>query len=81
MAGEVIKVCLRRKNIITLLAKLNRSQNSLARDMDISSGYMAQLLTGTRNPGPKMRVKIMRVFRRHKWDYLFEIVVDRKSSK
>jgi len=54
------------------LARRNLSQNSLAREIGISSGFLSQLLSGARNPGPKTRTRIMAAFPTASFDELFE---------
>lgn len=49
-----VRPCVRR-----LLARLNISQNELARHCGITSGYMSQLLSGVRCPGPAMRRRML----------------------
>src|SRR5688572_26663382 len=41
------------------LARLNLPQNELARTAGISSGYMSQLLSGTRLVGPRVRARLI----------------------
>lgn len=41
------------------LARRNVSQNSFARRVGITSGYMSQILCGERNPSPKIRERIL----------------------
>lgn len=43
------------------LMKENLAQNELARRLGISSGYMAQLISGSRSPSPKLRRKMLDV--------------------
>ena len=42
-----------------LLNILNMSQNELARLAGISSGYLSQLMTGTRRPSAELRRRLM----------------------
>lgn len=69
-----MKVRLKGEVVDKILTKMNKSQNWLAYRMKISSGYMAQLMNGTRNPAPKMRGKIMKRLKGYEWDDLFEII-------
>jgi len=41
------------------MARHNLSQNDLARELGISSGYMSQLLCGTRYPSPRLRRRML----------------------
>jgi len=43
------------------LMKENLAQNELAKKLGISSGYMAQLMGGSRSPSPKLRRKMLDV--------------------
>lgn len=43
------------------LTKQNLAQNELAERLGISSGYMAQLISGSRSPSPKLRRKMLDV--------------------
>lgn len=44
-----------------LLAKKNLSQNSFAKRLRVSSGYMSQMLCGERNPSPELRERILKI--------------------
>jgi len=67
-----IRFRLRRRPILRLLAKQNMSQNDLARKCGLSSGFMSQLLTGERLPGPSTRRKIMARFPKAAFEVIFE---------
>ena len=41
------------------LNRLNMTQNELARLAGISSGYLSQLMTGKRRPGPETRRRLL----------------------
>jgi transcriptional regulator with XRE-family HTH domain len=68
-----MKVYMRRKEVKKILIRKNKSQNQLACSLEISSGYMSQLMNGSRNPSPKLRERIMKKLPEHKFDDLFEI--------
>jgi len=68
-----MKVYMRRKEVKKILIRKNKSQNRLACSLEISSGYMSQLMNGSRNPSPKLRERIMKKLPEHKFDDLFEI--------
>ena len=53
-------------------ARLNRSQNSIARECKLSSGYMSQLLSGARCPGPEVRERLLVALPGLTFDQLFE---------
>ena len=42
-----------------IVARLNLSQNALARRCGVTSGYMSQLLSGKRHPGPVVRQRLL----------------------
>ena len=69
----MVKVRLNRDFIYLLLARRNMSQNSLARMLGLSSGYMAQLMNGDRCPGPKLRQRILEILNPLSFDDLFII--------
>jgi transcriptional regulator with XRE-family HTH domain len=75
-------VGLKSKEIGKRLARKNVSQNWLARKLEISSGYMSQLMCGVRNPSPKLREKIMNSLSGCNFDDLFTIIdADKNSSQ
>jgi len=68
-----MKVRIRGDAIRRLLARKNMSQNWLAMKVETSSGYMSQLITGTRNPSAKMRNKILDILEDCQFDDIFLI--------
>ena len=54
-----------------LLNRLNMTQNELARLAGISSGYLSQLMSGTRCPSAELRRKLMEVLGITHFDDLF----------
>lgn len=71
-----MKVFLRKKTIKRIIIRKNKSQNWFAKQIKISSGYMSQLMDGSRNPSPKVREKIMNNLPENTFDDLFLIVED-----
>ena len=67
----MLKMQLQSARILPVLAQKNKSQRWLAKKLGISSGYMAQLLNGTRCPSPKTREKIQEHFKDWAFDELF----------
>jgi transcriptional regulator with XRE-family HTH domain len=63
-----------RPEIRRALAFKNISQNEVARHCGISSGYMSQLLSGGRFPGPCVRRKLLQALSNLKFEELFEEV-------
>jgi transcriptional regulator with XRE-family HTH domain len=57
----MIKVRINQDAMQIAIAKRNMSQNMLAIRAGISSGYISQLMCGTRYPSPRVRQKILDV--------------------
>ena len=55
------------------LTKQNLAQNELAKRLGISSGYMAQLISGNRSPSPKLRRKMLDVLSPLSFEEIFLI--------
>jgi len=68
-----MKVLLKSKEIKKILIRKNKSQNWFAHKLEVSSGYMSQLMDGSRNPSPNLRERIMNRLPEYKFDDLFEI--------
>ena len=68
-----MKVALKKDNIRKILAQRNISQNWLAFRVGTTSGYISQMITGKRNPSPKMRKKILKVLKDYEFDDLFKL--------
>ena len=68
-------VAIKSEAIRKILARKNMSQNWLARQLGVSSGYMSQLMTGVRNPSPDLRIKILERLKMDEsgFDKVFEI--------
>lgn len=69
----MVKVRLNREFVELLLARRNLSQNALARQLRLSSSYIAQLMNGTRYPGPRLRQRILEELNPLSFDDLFVI--------
>lgn len=54
-----------------LLNRLNMTQNELARLAGISSGYLSQLMTGTRRPSAELRRRLMKALGVTRFEDLF----------
>ena len=54
-----MKVRLKTKPFLQILARQNMSQNSFGRWAELTSGHVSQLLSGRRNVSPKTRKKIL----------------------
>jgi len=64
-------VKLRPDRVWELLNRFNMTQNELACLAGISSGYLSQLMSGTRCPSAEVRRKLMDVLRVTDFDDLF----------
>jgi len=69
----MLKVKLKASAIRRYLAKKSKSQNWFARHIGISSGYLSQMLNGTRDPSPRMRRKILDILSGYEFDELFTL--------
>lgn len=76
-----MKVGLRNEEIEKILDRENISQNHLARMLGISSGYMSQIMHGSRYPSARLRKRFMLILPgkrwlgilfRYKWNELFK---------
>ena len=65
------KARLNPQRVWELLNRLNMSQNQLARRCGVSSGYLSQLITGTRFPSPAVRRRLMEALDVERFDDLF----------
>jgi len=61
------------KTIRKWLIRKNKSQNWLAYRAGVSSGYMSQLMAGSRHPSPKLRERLMDIFPDCEFDDIFLI--------
>ena len=69
------RVKLRPDRVWELLNRLNMTQSELASLTCISSGYLSQLMSGTRCPSAEVRKKLMEVLRVTSFDDLFILEV------
>ena len=53
------------------LNRLNMTQNQLAAMVSITSGYLSQLMTGTRSPSAEVRKRLQEVLEVPRFDDLF----------
>jgi hypothetical protein len=65
-----MKVYLKSKNLKEILIRKNKSQNWLAYRLEVSSGYMSQLMDGSRSPSPKLRERMMNILIEYKFGVL-----------
>ena len=57
------------------LNRLNKTQNELAAMVGITSGYLSQLMTGTRSPSAEVRKRLQEVLGVARFDDLFILEV------
>ncbi len=55
------------------LIRSNLSQGCLAKRLGVCTGYMSQLLDGSRHPSAKVRKRLMSIFSESSFDDLFII--------
>jgi transcriptional regulator with XRE-family HTH domain len=58
------------------MARRNLSQNDLAKQLGVSSGYMSQLLCGSRRPSPRLRRRMLESLSPLGFDDLFVLEND-----
>lgn len=66
-----MRVFLKRKAIEEILIRKNKTQNWFAYQVEVSTGYMSQLMDGSRNPSAKVRERIMARLPDYSFDDLF----------
>jgi transcriptional regulator with XRE-family HTH domain len=76
-----IRVKLNQIAVLRAIAKRNMSQNMLAIRSGISSGYISQIMCGTRNPSPAVRQKLQDVLQPLTFDDIFTIEEDGNGSE
>ena len=69
------RVRLKQRCVWDRLDQLNLSQNELARTAGITSGYLSQLMSGTRCPSAEMRKRLQDVLEIRSFDDLFILEV------
>ena len=72
----MLKVRVRQGEVERFLIRRNLSRNAFAERLGISSGYMSQLMQGSRYPSAELRARILRSLKNIKFDDVFEIVDD-----
>lgn len=74
------RVRLKPETVWRCLNQLNLSQNKLAQRVGISSGYLSQLMTGTRCPSAEVRVALMETLEVTEFDDLFVLEIVSSSD-
>ena len=67
--------------LLRAIARRNMSQNMLAIRVGSSSGYISQIMCGTRTPSPRMREKLLNVLAPLTFDDIFIIEESGNGSK
>ena len=62
-------VALRGGKIRRILARKNMSQNDFAYRIGTGSGYMSQIISGVRNPSPRLRKRILTALKLNESDF------------
>jgi len=76
-----IRVRMNQAAVLRAIARRNMSQNMLAIRAGISSGYISQIMCGTRYPSPKVREKLQSVLMPLTFDDIFIIEESNNGSK
>ncbi len=76
-----IRVKLNRVVVMRTIARRNMSQNMLAIRAGISSGYISQIMCGTRNPSPSVRQKLQDALNPLTFNDIFIIEESENGSK
>ena len=75
-----IRVRMNQSAVLRAIARRNMSQNMLAIRVGSSSGYISQIMCGTRNPSPRMREKLQSVLAPLTFDDIFIIEENGKND-
>lgn len=67
------KVTVNADEIRRRLAENNKTLKWLTYRLNITNGYLSQIMCGARNPSPKLRERMMRVLEVRNFDELFTI--------
>jgi len=68
-----MKTYLKNRVLQKILIRKNKSQNWFAHRIEVSTGYMSQLMDRSRCPSPMVREKIMNTLPECSFDDLFTI--------
>ena len=75
-----IRVKVNKSSVLRAIARRNMSQNMLAISIGSCSGYVSQIMCGTRNPSPMMRAKLLNALAPLTFDDIFIIEDDGKDD-
>ena len=65
------RVMLKPEPVWERINRRNMSQNELARQVEISSGYLSQLINGRKSPSPGVRKRLQTALECDRFDDLF----------
>jgi plasmid maintenance system antidote protein VapI len=68
-----LKVIIKARALLTILARRNMSQNGLARGASLQSGHVSQLISGKRNVSPATRQRLLAALPGVEFDDVFSI--------
>ena len=68
-----LRVTLNPAPVWAFLEERDISQNELARRVEISSGYLSHLMSGTAHPSPELRRRLQRALEMDNFDDLFTV--------
>ncbi len=77
----IITVKINQSAVLKAIARRNMSQNMLAMRVGSSSGYISQIMCGTRNPSPMMREKLQNALAPLTFDDIFIIEESDNGSR
>jgi transcriptional regulator with XRE-family HTH domain len=77
----LITVKINQSAVLKAIARRNMSQNMLAMRVGSSSGYVSQIMCGTRNPSPRMREKLLNALAPLTFDDIFIIEESDNGSR
>ena len=69
------RVRLKQRGVWDRLDQMHMSQNEMAHEVGITSGYLSQLMSGTRCPSAEMRQRLQEVLGIDSFDDLFSLEV------
>jgi len=75
-----VRVKMNQDAVLRAIARRNMSQNMLAIRAGISSGYISQIMSGTRFPSPRVREKLQNALAPLTFDDIFIIEEDGKNG-
>ncbi len=75
-----VRIKLNQAEVTDSIARRNMSKNMLAIRIGISSGYLSQLMHGSRCPSPKVRRRLLKVLKPLTFDDIFIVEEIRRND-